>query len=151
MSINVDRKNRHYASEDGALFNKGKTELFCVPGGKTGTYMIPNSVTSIGDWAFIGCADLTSVIIPRNVKKIGSGAFGTCLGLTTITIPSGVNNIDDGAFTHCENLVSVYFEGNAPSMGKDVFRKTADEFTIYYRAGTSGWSNPWNGYPTQEW
>ena len=45
---------------------------------------IPNSVTSIGDWAFSDCTGLTSVTIPNSVTEIGEGAFYYCLGLTRI-------------------------------------------------------------------
>ena len=68
---------------------------------------IPNSVTSIGDYAFRGCSSLTSVTIPNSVTSIGEGAFHGCSGLTSITIPNSVTSIGDYAFYDCSNITSV--------------------------------------------
>ena len=86
-TINVDSNNQNYSSQDCVLFNKNKTELICCPGGKAGAYTIPDSVTSIGDYAFDGCDSLTSITIPDNVTSIGYGAFEDCTGLESITLP----------------------------------------------------------------
>ena len=68
---------------------------------------IPNSVTSIGDYAFSGCSGLTSVTIPNSVTSIGSCAFSQCSGLTSITIPNSVTSIGSSAFCLCSGLTSV--------------------------------------------
>ena len=67
----MDALNSVYSSVDGVLFNKSQTTLIQYPGGKAGSYTIPNSVTSIGDYAFSGCTSLTSVTIPNSVTSIG--------------------------------------------------------------------------------
>ncbi len=68
---------------------------------------IPNSVTSIGRWAFWGCSGLTSVTIPNSVTSIGRSAFSACSGLTSVTIPTGVTSIGDYAFSGCSSLTSI--------------------------------------------
>jgi hypothetical protein len=68
------------------LFNKAQTTLICFPGGKTGSYTIPNSVTAIEDFAFAVCIGLTSISIPSSVTTIGDGVFGDCIGLTSIFV-----------------------------------------------------------------
>ena len=83
-SINVDENNSEYASENGVLFNKIKSLLISYPGGKTGEYIIPDSVTSIGEWAFVYCDGLTSLTIGNSVTSIGDYAFQGCRGLTDI-------------------------------------------------------------------
>ena len=78
--------------------------------------VIPNSVTSIGAWAFYGCSGLTSIEIPNSVTSIGVWAFYGCSGLTSIEIPNSVTNIGGGAFYGCSGLTSV----DAPAAFFDV-------------------------------
>ena len=61
---------------------------------------IPNSVTSIGDFAFGACRNLTSISLPNSVTTIGEGAFYNCTGLTSITIPNSVTSIGKDAFSN---------------------------------------------------
>ncbi len=68
---------------------------------------IPNSVTSIGDYVFNYCDGLTSVIIPNNMVSIGRCAFQNCYCLTSVTIPNSVTSIGGGAFHNCDGLTSV--------------------------------------------
>ncbi|MGM9551562.1 MAG: leucine-rich repeat domain-containing protein [Clostridia bacterium] len=111
-SINVDLSNNNYSSENGVLFNKNKTELVCYPGGKSGSYIIPNSVTSIGQYAFWGCRGLTDLEIGSNVTSIGDKAFLYCSGLSDLEIPSSVTSIGDNAFYGCSSLTDVYYAGS---------------------------------------
>jgi hypothetical protein len=111
-AITVDAANTAYSSDSGVLYNKAKTELIQYPAGKTGSsFTIPNSVTSIGYFAFSGCTSLTSVTIPDSVTSIGDYAFAWCTSLTNINIPKSVTSIGNGAFYGCESLTSVTFQG----------------------------------------
>ncbi|MBQ6708779.1 MAG: leucine-rich repeat domain-containing protein [Clostridia bacterium] len=76
--ITVDTNNKYYLNDEyGVLFNKDKTTLIQYPGGNTRTtYVIPDSVTSIGNYAFAWCDLLTSVTIGNSVTSIGKYAFG---------------------------------------------------------------------------
>ena len=95
-SINVASGNNYYSDNNGVLFNKKKTELIRYPEGKSQTsYTIPNSVTSIGDWAFKDCTGLTSITIPNSVTSIEDCAFNGCSGLTSINVASGNNYYSD--------------------------------------------------------
>ena len=112
-SINVARGNNYYSGNNGVLFNKKKTELIRYPEGKSQTsYTIPNSVTSIGEMAFLCCRSLTSITIPDSVTSIGYGTFADCTGLTSITIPNSVTSIEDAAFDGCASLKDVYYTGS---------------------------------------
>ena len=71
------------------------------------TIKIPNTVTSIGSFAFYGCKGLPSVTIGNGVTSIGSGAFYNCPGLTNVTIPDSVTRIGDWAFSSCISLMNV--------------------------------------------
>ena len=81
----VAEGSSHYASDAfGVLFNKDRTTLVQCPGAFSGSYAIPDSVTSIGGSAFRGCSSLTSVTIPDSVTSIGKRAFSYCTSLTDV-------------------------------------------------------------------
>ena len=112
----------HYASDAfGVLFNKDKTTLVQCPGAFSGSYAIPDSVTSIGGAAFEGCRSLTSVTIPNSVTSIGEYAFCNCKSLTSVTIPDGVTRIGVGAFASCTSLTSVTIPDSVTSIGNGAF------------------------------
>ena len=121
-SIEVSNNNENYSSTDGVLFNKNKSELITYPAGKTDSeYAIPNSVTSIGSYAFFDCESLTSVTIPNSVTNIGVYAFYGCKSLTSVTIPDSVISIGDYAFSYCESLTSVTIPNSVTSICSDAF------------------------------
>ena len=84
-------------------------------------YVIPNSVTSIGNSAFYGCSGLTSVTIPNSVTSIGSSAFRGCSGLTSVPIPNSVTSIGDYVFGNCNNLSSITIPSSVTSIGYNTF------------------------------
>ena len=118
--VTVVSGNKNYCSEDGVLYNKQKTILIYA-GACSGTFKIPDSVTSIGSWAFGGCTGLTNVTIPNSVTSIGSCAFYGCGALTSIAIPNDVTNIGWGAFAHCTGLTSVTVPDNVTIIEKSLF------------------------------
>lgn len=145
-SISVASGNPAYASADGVLFNAAKTTVVLVPRGLAGDYALPAGVTIIGDGAFYYATGLTSITLPDSLATIGAWAFGGCNALVTITLPTGVTTISDDAFHYAASLVSAIFAGNAPTMGVTVFDNTAAGFTIYYRAAASGFTSTVAGY-----
>ena len=82
---------------------------------------IPNSVTTIGEAAFSYCFKLESVTIPDSVTTIGYIAFYGCTGLTSVTIPNSVTTIGDGAFYGCKQLTSVTIPDSVTSIGDGAF------------------------------
>jgi Flp pilus assembly protein protease CpaA len=158
-NINVGSGNQHFSSVNGVLYNKIQTTLIQAPGGISGNFVIPNSVTTIGngafadtgltsvtipnsvttigDYAFSGCIGLTNITIPASVTTIGSGAFSGCTGLTSITIPNSVTTIGDMAFSGCTNLTSVTFQGiTLPTTSGWLFNDTSN-LRIYIQAGSA--------------
>ncbi|MBQ2363874.1 MAG: leucine-rich repeat domain-containing protein, partial [Bacteroidaceae bacterium] len=97
------------------------------------TTIIPNSVTSIGERAFIGCSGLTSVTIPNSVKSIGEYAFSGCSGLTSVTIGNSVRSIEREAFYGCSELLDVYCHAEkVPSTEKNIFSNShIQEVTLH--------------------
>jgi len=78
---------------------------------------IPNSVTSISDWAFASCSGLISIDIPNSVTSIGGCAFYGCSGMTSVTIPNSVTSIADWAFFYCSSLTSIDIPSSVTSIG----------------------------------
>ena len=92
-----------------------------IDGKEVKDLVIPNSVTSIGIYAFQGCSGLTSITIPNSVTSIGSDAFSGCSGLTSITIPNSVTSIGERAFEGCSGLTSITIPNSVTSIGSDAF------------------------------
>lgn len=106
-NIEVDAANANYASQDGILYNKGKTVLVCCPENKKGQVTVPDGVTEIGASALEDCSSLTDVTLPGSVLTIDNNAFNGCTGLVTMNIPEGVQYMDTNAFYGCTGLKSV--------------------------------------------
>ena len=92
--------------------------------------VIENNVTSIGDSAFSGYDQLTSITIPNSVTKIGYGAFSDCYKLTNITIPNGVTSIGNSAFFNCFNLASITIPNSVTSIGDNAFSSCSNLTSI---------------------
>jgi hypothetical protein len=150
-AITVDPVNGNYANNagDGVLYNKAITTLiqypignvrtsFTIPdsvitigeyafgyGVRLTTVTIGNSVTSIGANAFQSCTALTSIVIPDSVTSIGTSAFSACIHMTSVTIGSSVTTIGNYAFDSCIALTSIIFlEHEVPSVGTDWIQNT---------------------------
>ena len=98
----------------GVVFDKNQATLITCPGGETGNYAVPNTVTSIGDDAFSYCGELASVTMGGSVVSIGSLAFANCASLTNIAIGSNVNSIINTAFASCTDLLAITVNSNNP-------------------------------------
>ena len=108
--INVSEENPYYCSEEGVMYSKEKTTLYCYPKSKSGTFTIPNTVTKIKDRAFNGSA-LTDIVAPDSVTELGTGAFSNCISLQTVMLSDNVWKIPTDCFTNCPGLSSI----NLPS------------------------------------
>ena len=111
ISLTVESGNLHYDSRNkcNAIIETSSNTLLFACNNTT----FPNSVTSIGDWAF-SCLGLSSLIIPNSIISIGDYAFSECLNLTSITIPQSITSIGDYAFQYCDALTSVTVNKNEP-------------------------------------
>ncbi len=82
---------------------------------------LPDSVTSIGDRAFSGCQKLTKITLSKKLKTLGEGAFYDCNQLTSITIPDSVTAIEGEAFYGCSKLAEIVYSKNLKTIGYNAF------------------------------
>ena len=138
----VDKTHPCYASVNGALLSKDKTELLAVPNGREIEFEIPESVTTIKPYAFRGCDLLTVLEIPEGVTTIEDFAFIECASLTRIIFPASLmklgTNLSSGGETGYTNPPkAIEFRGDMPVMTVFAFDNT--EVDVYYPADNATW------------
>ena len=141
VSVNVDPANDFYTSIDGVLFDKAVLNLVYFPTGIVGEYTIPDTVTTIGtrvfenkelssivigknitqigDQAFHGCRNLTSVTFEEGGDQplvLGREVFYQCSALTEVTLPERLTTIGDGTFQNCSLLIRIHIPKNVTSI-----------------------------------
>jgi len=128
-SITVESGNSRYDSRDNcnAIIDGFDDKLIA---GCQNT-IIPNSVTEIDNFAFLGCSNLTSLIIPESVTSIGRAAFDSCTGLTSVSIPNSVTEIGGNAFMHCSGLTDVTIGSSVTYIGSSAFDDCLNLTDVY--------------------
>jgi len=121
-SINVITENDKYESENGILFNKGKTILIkCPPVTMKGeVYEIPNTVVEIGPQSFYR-SQIKNVIIPSSVKKIDSESFYQCENLEEVNLPEGLERIEWRALYGCHKIKTIVVPSSVTFIGGEAF------------------------------
>lgn len=121
-TIEVSENNPFYKSMDGVLFDHDAKTLLYYPRGKSEEhYSVPNSVTAIGDNAFIYNTHIASVTLGETITSIGAFAFNACINLTEINLPNSVTTIGNAAFADCEALSSIVLPKYLTEINATVF------------------------------
>ena len=147
-SIIVEKNNPIYDSRNNcnAIIETKSNKL--ISGCKK--TIIPNNVTSIGNYAFYNISDLETIAIPNSVKSIGDNAFYNNPDLETITIPNSVKSIGDKAFDTCYKIKKITSKITKPfAINENTFsNRTYSNATLYVPKGTAakykateGWKN----------
>ena len=111
----------NFVYEDDVLFHKDKSRIISFRNQNIESYVIPSSVTSIGEGTFSVCRSLSEIVIPSSVTSIGDFAFSFCLSLSEIVIPSSVTSIGKGAFFRCHSLSEIVIPSSVASIGDRAF------------------------------
>ena len=111
----------NFVYEGDILFNKDKSRIISFRKQNIKSYVIPSSVTSIGDYAFSCCDSLSEIVIPSSVTSIGDSAFSCCDSLSKIVIPSSVTSIGDWGFSFCSSLSEIVIPSSVTSIGDSAF------------------------------
>ena len=118
--INVSPDNETYCSDNGVLYDKEMTKLIRCPAAKEGSYIIPDGVTSIENYAFRKCKALNEVTLPYSLTSIEYDAFEFC-GIKSIDIPESVTYIGAGAFRFCNNIEKIRIDANLETILRSTF------------------------------
>ena len=110
----------NFIYEDEVLFNKDKSKIVSFRNRKIESYIIPDSVTDIGDYAF-SHSSLSNIVIPDSVTDIGDYAFSDCSSLSNIVIPNSVTDIGDYAFWECSSLTNIVIPDSVTDIGNSAF------------------------------
>jgi hypothetical protein len=137
--ITVDAQNTRFVSIEGVLFDKELpvATLIQYPAARSGSYVVPEGVATIGRGAFFGSGGITNITLPASLMDIGDQAFSGCASLTNVTIPENVRSIGGEAFADCGKLEGIYFKGNPPTMTGSA--NGFSDAVFYYLPGVPLW------------
>ena len=127
--ISLKSDSSRFIVEQDLLIDMREHRLIsCV--GKNKIITIPDSVTSIGDYAFYFCKSLQKINLPNSLTRIGTCAFCCCFSLQEITLPDSITDIGDGAFVSCYNLKNIAFPNTSTNIGDEVLASCESLKTI---------------------
>lgn len=118
--IDIAESNAHYKNIEGCLVEVGSKTL--IKGFNNGKIPTDGSVTRLGEYAFSGCEELTSITVPDCVETIGSSAFSNCEKLQSITLPKNLTVVRSSVFSGCTALTSITLPDTVKTIGISAFR-----------------------------
>lgn len=119
--IRVPANNIKYSTNNNILYNKDGTRLICCPAGLSGAITVPNTVTSIEEYAFCGCNKITSITLPSSITEFENNTFTYCSSLESINIPEGLTKIGKAVFGSCSSLEEITLPSTLQTMGEYCF------------------------------
>lgn len=106
FDITVSNTNTGYAIEDGIVYNADKTEVYSCNPSKQGSYIMPDSVTTISRCAFM-YSNLSEITISNNVSDLVYYSFAGSVNLEKVVLPDNLTTISRSAFEGCKKLTDV--------------------------------------------
>ena len=106
-TIQLATGNTSFIVDDNVLYNKEKTKMLCFPQLRAGEYIMPATITEMGDYQFYNCINLTGVTLSNAIQTIGQYAFAGCTNLVTVTMPASAKTIGQSAFANCSKLETI--------------------------------------------
>ena len=106
-------------------------------------------LASIGESCFRECKRLTTLALPSTVRTVGSSAFSDCTALRSVTIDAAMTEVNGLAFSGCTALHYVYFQGDLPTLGRNIFNEVPDRMMVYVADSSSGFGETLEGHPVK--
>ena len=119
-NLTIDPENPYFTCVDNIIYSKDMTEIIFFSPVHSGSFIIPNTVTTIRSVAFSECQELTAVTIPDSVATIGDAAFGYCHNLSSVSMGTGVTSIGVSAFT-CTKITNINLSTSLETLGEGAF------------------------------
>ncbi len=119
VAIEVAEGHTTYVSDNGVLYNYDKTTIIAYPNSLEGEFAIPESVITVGAYAFSGAYRLTRVTMPNTLSAINEGAFLECDGLEHIQLSDNLKVLGKKAIAGCDSLRSLHLPASLSSIGDD--------------------------------
>ena len=119
--ITVSEDNKNFTVVDGVLYNKDMTTLVLYPKNCSGEFAVPDTVTTIADYAFYESPNITKITIGKNVKTIGNYAFYNCPALFKVDFGNAVKTIGSYSFAVNDSIESIEFPDSLESIGDNAF------------------------------
>ena len=143
FTVHADNPNFYSPTSgpnSGVLFNKDATTLVRFPGAKGNSYVIPNTVTRVGPYAFYALFSMTSITLPNGLTTIGNAAFASLVAVTTLSeIPTSVTSIESSAFFELVSLQAFAVAASNPNYTSQdgvLFNKSKTSLINYPSANT---------------
>ena len=112
QNIYLDANNPYFILDENVLYNKEVTKIYLYPQLKPGDYIVPATVTELGDYLFSGCSKLTSITIPASVMKLGTCLFDGCTALKAVTIEDSNDELVNNAALDGTAVETMYIGRN---------------------------------------
>ena len=127
----IENGNTAFSVENDVLMNAEKTTLFCYPPAKTGTtYSVPNTVTTIGSYAFCNAASLKQVQLPNSLQELQAAAFWGCSSLEQVTLPNTLQEIPVYVFYGCTGLQKLTVPSSVQTIASEAFQGMSQKITV---------------------
>ena len=103
--------------------------------------ILGNEITDIGKYAFLDCNSLKSIVLPDSVSVISSGLFDHCTALEDVKLRKNVSVIEEFAFFACTSLTSIYLPKDISTISEDAFGSCYNLADVYFGATKSEWDS----------
>ena len=123
-TIQLSAENTSFKVIENVLYNNDVTKILCFPQMIEGEYVMPSTISEIGDYQFYNCQNLTKVTLSDHIKTINNYAFQNCHKLNSVVIPASVESIGNLVFKDCIELTDVVFgeQSNLTTIGNQAFQ-----------------------------